>query len=114
MSQHTIDAQNQTLGRLASQIASLLQGKDDPKYNPRLRGDTRVVVKNVASIKLTGRKMEEKVYYRHSGRPGHLKKIKYKDIFSKRPEWVLRNAVSHMLPKNRLQKERLKMLKIEK
>ncbi|MBI2011107.1 MAG: 50S ribosomal protein L13 [Candidatus Colwellbacteria bacterium] len=114
MSKITIDAKNQTLGRLASQIASLLQGKDDPKYNPRLRGETEVVVKNVSGIKLTGRKMEQKVYYRHSGRPGHLKKTKYKDVFPKRPDWVLRNAVSHMLPKNRLQKERMKMLVIEK
>ncbi len=109
-----IDAENQTLGRLASQIAVILQGKDKSDYEPRKIGGRKVVVKNIHLIKLTSRKASQKVYYRHSGRPGHLKKTRYSDIFSRRPEWVLRHAVLGMLPKNRLRAKRIKLLTFEK
>ena len=110
---HAIDATGKVLGRLASQIAILLQGKHKPNFVPyQDRGDF-VIVKNVAQIKLTGKKIEQKKYYRHSGYLGHLKEIPMKKILAKNPGEVLRRVVSGMLPKNRLRKIRLKRLKIE-
>jgi len=109
---HIIDATNKVLGRLASQIVILLQGKHKPNFLPyRDMGDF-VIVKNVERIRLTGKKIEQKKYYRHSGYLGHLKEIPIKKVFTQKPEEVLRKAVSGMLPKNRLRKIRLKRLKI--
>lgn len=110
---HIIDAKNESLGRVASEIAFLLQGKNTPQYEPHKRGNNVVLVKNVNLVKVTGRKAEQKIYYRHSGMPGHLKKTTYKVAFERNPEWVIRHAVKGMLPKNKLQKERLKMLKFD-
>lgn len=112
MADYTLDAKNRKLGRLASEIAVILQGKHKASYEPRLSGDDRVIVKNVRSITLTGRKEVQKVYYRHSGPLGHLKERKYRDVLQKNPTWILRNAVRLMLPKNRLQAKRLKRLVI--
>ncbi len=114
MRQIDIDAKDKTLGRLSSEIARLLQGKDSPSFVPYKLTDVKITVKNSHLIKLTGAKGEEKVYYRHSGRPGHLKVTKYRDVFAKNPEWVLRHAVLGMLPKNRLRAERIKLLVFEK
>ena len=114
MAKHVIDAKNVPLGRVATKAAVLLQGKDSPAYEPRKAGENEVVIKNAHLVKITGRKADEKVYYRHSGQPGNLKKISYKDALRKNPEWVVRHAVRGMLPKNRLQKERLKKLIFEK
>lgn len=111
--EYIIDAKNKRLGRLASEIAAILQGKKNPSYEPRLEGNDRVVVKNVSQMILSGRKIKQKVYYRHTGPLGHLKIKKYEDIFKKRPAWVLRHAVRLMLPKNRLAAKRLKRLIIE-
>lgn len=110
---YTIDAKNRSLGRVASEVAVILQGKLDPSYEPRLSGQTRVVVKNVGRIKVSGSKADQKLYYRHSGKPGHLKKRTYKQMFAEDPAWVLRHAVSLMLPKNRLRNKRMKRLVIE-
>lgn len=110
---YTIDAKNKSLGRLASEIAVILQGKKDPRYHPRIAGDDRVLVKNLKQVKLTGKKFLQKVYYRHTGPLGHLKIRKYQDVFAKKPEWVLRRAVRLMLPKNKLQAKRMKNLIIE-
>jgi len=110
---YIIDAKNKRLGRLASEIAVILQGKKSPSYEPRLEGEDRVIVKNVDKIVLTGRKTKQKKYYRHSGPLGHLKIRKYEDVFKKNPAWVLRHAVRLMLPKNRLQAKRMKRLIIE-
>lgn len=108
-----IDASQQSLGRLASKIASLLMGKHRLDYTYHQdKGDT-VIVKNIEKIKWTGKKIEQKKYYSHSGYPGGLKIRKLKDLWKKKPKDVLRRAVAHMLPKNRLQKERIKRLKIE-
>lgn len=107
------DLKGKNLGRAASEIAHALQGKDDPAYqrNKLIEGD--VIIKNAHLIKVSGRKEDSKKYYRHSGRPGHLKTVAYKAAFSKSPEWVVRNAVRGMLPKNRLQSQRLKLLKFD-
>lgn len=114
MADYTIDAKNQKLGRLASKIALILQDKDRPVYDPRLEGENRVIVKNVHLIKVTGRKEDQKIYYRHTGYVGHLKAIKFKEMFVKDPARVLRLAVKGMLPKNKLLNRRLKRLIIEK
>ncbi len=114
MPNYVVDAKNESLGRLASRIAFILQGKNSADYESRNRGNNSVVVKNADMIKLTGRKAEQKVYYRHSGKPGGLKKLSYEDAFARSPEWVIRHAVRGMLPKNKLLKERLKMLKFER
>lgn len=110
MRQVTIDAKNRPLGRLSSDIAQILQGKDNPSFAPHKLTDVKVTVKNAHLVKLTGAKAEQKVYYHHTGRPGHLKVAKYRDVLAKSPEWVVRHAVLGMLPKNRLRAERIKSL----
>ncbi len=113
MAEYTFDAKNKRLGRLASEIAIVLQGKKNPSYNPKDEGSDTVVVKNASKIVLTGRKAQQKMYYRHAGALGHLKETKFEDRFAKDPAWVLRHAVRLMLPKNRLNVKRLKRLKID-
>ncbi|OGY59781.1 MAG: 50S ribosomal protein L13 [Candidatus Colwellbacteria bacterium RIFCSPHIGHO2_12_FULL_44_17] len=112
--EYVLDAKNQHLGRFASKIAHLLQGKDTPSYEPRLLGSNRVIVTNVSKIILTGKKAEQKVYYRHTQYVGHLKKTTYEQAFQKDPTWVLRHAVRRMLPQNQLRDKRLKMLQLER
>jgi large subunit ribosomal protein L13 len=111
---YIIDAKNKKLGRLASEIARILQGKHKADYDPRIGGSDRVIVKNVKEIVLTGKKVKTKVYYRHTGPLGHLKERKFEDVFNKKPDWVLRHAVRLMLPKNKLASKMLKRLIIEK
>ena len=109
---HKIDAKNQILGRLASKIAFILQGKHKPYYQPNKPGDDIVEVYNVDKIKITGKKLKQKQYFKHSGYPGGVKFIKLKELFQKNPGEVLKKAVYGMLPKNRLRKLRIKRLKI--
>lgn len=111
---HVIDAQNQVLGRLASKIAFILQGKTHPNYTPRLPGTDHVVVKNASKIAVTGRKETQKIYYHHTGYIGHLRALKYHEQYAKNPERILWMTVSKMLPKNKLRKLRLQRLTIEK
>jgi len=113
MADYVVDAKNKRLGRLASEIASILQGKRNTNYEPRLAGGDRVIVKNIKGISLSGKKTTQKIYYRHAGPLGHLKEKKFSDVFRKNPAWVLRHAVNLMLPKNRLRIQRLKRLVIE-
>lgn len=110
---YTIDATNQKLGRLASKIALILQGKLSPAYERNLVGNARAVVKNIAKITVTGRKFTDKIYYRHTGYMGHLRKRTYRQFFEKSPAMVLRLAVKRMLPQNFLRDKRLKNLIIE-
>jgi len=110
---YEIDATGQALGRLASSIASVLQGKKNPSYNPRLAGDDSVLVKNAAKIKITGRKYTDKIYYKHTHYIGHLKKLSFKQVFERDPRKVIELAVKNMLPKNRLRSRRLLRLTIE-
>lgn len=111
---YVIDAKNQKLGRLASQIAQILQGKMHADYEPRNAGNDKVVVKNASQIVVTGRKSEEKIYYRHTGYMGHLKERVYKEYFAKAPEEILKAAVKRMLPQNFLNQKRMNRLVIEK
>lgn len=110
MADYHIDAKHKRLGRVASEIALILQGKKSPKYAPHLPGSDRALVKNYAHITVSGRKFDEKIYYRHTGYMGHLKARKFKEAFAKDPKRVLREAVRRMLPKNFLNQRRLKHL----
>jgi large subunit ribosomal protein L13 len=112
--QHVIDAEGQVLGRLATQIARILQGKHRVSYLPREAGDDVVIVKNAAKIVTTKDKAEKKIYYRHTGYMGHLKEQPFKAIFERDPAEVLRRAVFNMLPKNFIRQKRMNRLKIEK
>lgn len=110
--EYMIDAQNQILGRLASDIASSLQGKKSAGYDPRLPSGVRVVVKNAGKIIVSGRKFNQKVYHHHTGYMGHLRTKTFREEFEKSPKEVLRRAVYNMLPKNRIRAKRLKQLVI--
>ena len=110
---HTIDAANKVLGRLATEIAILLRGKDKPDFAPYKDEGGIVKVLNASKLKLTGKKSEQKVYYRHSGYMGGLKIMPFKKIFEKDPAWVLKKAVYGMLPANKLRARMMKRLIIE-
>jgi large subunit ribosomal protein L13 len=107
-----IDAKGQVLGRLATRVARLLIGKDKPQFTPYLDCGDHVIVINAESIKLTGNKIDQKIYRHHSGYPGGLKEIPIKTLLQKRPEEVLREAVLGMLPKNKLRARRAKKLRV--
>ncbi|RME60913.1 50S ribosomal protein L13 [Candidatus Parcubacteria bacterium] len=113
MAEYRFDAAKKTLGRLASEIAVILQGKKSPRYNPRLPGEDHVVVRNIARLRVTGKKLSQKVYYRHTGRPGGLKTRTLGEALARDPRWVLREAVRRMLPKNRLLRSRMRRLHFE-
>jgi large subunit ribosomal protein L13 len=107
-----VDAEGQTLGRLATQIADALRGKRKPAYTPHVDTGDFVVVINAEKISVTGQKRQEKMYYRHSGYPGGLKSRTLNDMLERRPEEVIRLAVKGMLPKNRLARKQLTKLKV--
>ncbi len=107
-----VDAEDAVLGRLATQVAARLKGKFNPMYTPHVDTGDTVVVINAAKIKLTGRKLDQKNYYRHSGYMGGLKTINAKKLLEKRPEDLVSNAVKGMLPKNRLGRQLFKKLKV--
>lgn len=110
MADYLIDAKNKSLGRLASEAAVILQGKKNPRYEPRLVGTDRVLVKNLDQIKFTGQKLQKRIYYRHTGYMGHLKSLRLEERWARDPKRVLREAVRRMLPKNFLNSRRLKNL----
>lgn len=107
-----IDASAQTLGRLATQIAVLLRGKHKPTFSPNLDGGDFVVVVNAEQVRLTGRKPDQKIYYRHSSYPGGFKAVPYRRMLASHPERILRFAVKGMLPKTRLGRQQLAKLKV--
>jgi len=111
---YLIDATNKPLGRLASQIARLLIGKHKPIYSPDKDCGDFVVVKNTAKISLTGKKLRQKILFRHSGYLGGDKYIPYEKIFPEKADFVLKEAVKGMLPKNKLRAKMIKRLKIYK
>jgi large subunit ribosomal protein L13 len=110
MAEYHIDAKNKKLGRMAAEIAGILQGKKSPAYDPAKVGEDKAIVSNVKDLEISGNKAEQKIYYRHTGYVGHLKETKYKDAFAKNPKEVVREAVRRMLPKNFLNARRLKNL----
>jgi large subunit ribosomal protein L13 len=109
---YLVDAQGKTLGRLATQIADTLRGKRKPQYTPHVDTGDFVVVVNAEKIAVTGNKLDQKRYYRHSGYPGGLRSRTLRDQLERRPTEVLRTAVRGMLPKNRLARRQLTKLKI--
>jgi large subunit ribosomal protein L13 len=109
-----VDAQGKILGRLASEIASRLRGKHKPIYTPHLDTGDFVIVVNAEKIQLTGKKLADKIYYRHSGYPGGLTETPAGKLLQEKPEDVLKIAVKGMLPKNTLGRAMLKKLKIYK
>ena len=109
---YLVDADGQTLGRLATQIADTLRGKRKPQYTPHVDTGDFVVVVNAEKITVTGNKLDQKMYYRHSGYPGGLKSRTLREQLDRRPTEVIRTAVRGMLPKNRLARQQLTKLKI--
>jgi large subunit ribosomal protein L13 len=109
---YVVDAAGMTLGRLATVIATHLIGKHKPTYTAHMDGGDNVVVINAAQIQVTGNKLADKKYYRHSGFPGGLTEISLEDQLAKHPTRVIEHAVRGMLPKNRLLDPRMKRLKV--
>jgi len=109
---HVIDADGQTLGRLASEIARLLRGKNKPQYTPHVDTGDFVVVVNAEKVVVTGRKAEQKVYRRHTGYPGGLRETSYEQMLARKPTEILRRAVRGMMPRTRLARQQFKKLKI--
>ncbi|MEX2090717.1 MAG: 50S ribosomal protein L13, partial [Candidatus Paceibacterota bacterium] len=101
MTKTEINAENQTLGRLASRVAVLLRGKDKPSYKPEKLPEIQVIVKNLAQAKFTGNKLADKVYYRYSGYHGGIRARKLSELWATRPNYVFREMVYRMLPKNK-------------
>lgn len=109
---YLVDAQGKVLGRLASRVAMVLRGKNKANFTPHMDAGDFVVVVNAAQLRLTGRKLDLKFYYRHSGYTGGLKTTTARQLLNRKPEEVLRHAVRGMLPKNSLGRQLLKKLKI--
>lgn len=107
-----VDAENQVLGRLATQIATLIRGKHKPSYTPSNDGGDFVIVVNAEKIRVTGDKMNQKIYYRHSNYPGGLKKTVYRVMLQTHPDRIIRMAVKGMLPRNRISRHMLNKLKV--
>lgn len=107
-----VDANDQNLGRLASRIAELLIGKNKPTYTPGVDTGDFVVVVNAERVTVTGRKLEDKKYYRHTGYPGGIKETSLKDMLARNPDRVIRAAVWGMVPHNKLGRALMKKLKI--
>lgn len=109
-----VDATDMTLGRLSSEIAKVLNGKTKPIYTPHVDTGDFVIVTNADKVVLTGKKLDQKLYRYHTGYPGGLKEIKYRDMMKNKPEEVVMHAVKGMLPKNKLGRKMLKRLRVFK
>ena len=109
---YVIDAEGKTLGRLASEAASILRGKKKPIYTPHVDCGDYVIIVNAEKVEVTGKKRKEKIYKRHTGYPGGLKEITFEKLLARKPEEILRHAVKGMLPKGPLGREMAKKLKI--
>jgi large subunit ribosomal protein L13 len=109
---YVVDAEGQTLGRLATQIADTLRGKKKPQYTPHVDTGDFVVVVNAEKIRVTGKKLDEKMYHRHSGYPGGLRSRTLREQLERRPTEVIRKAVKGMLPRNKLARQQITKLKV--
>lgn len=107
-----VDAEDMVLGRLASQVARVLRGKNKVTFTPHVDTGDFVIVVNAEKIRLTGNKLDDKVYYRHSGYPGGIKSMTAREMLEKKPDQLVRKAVRGMLPKNRLGRQMLSKLKV--
>ncbi|NLI58051.1 MAG: 50S ribosomal protein L13 [Clostridium sp.] len=109
---YVVDAEGKVLGRLASEVAKILRGKHKPEYTPHVDTGDHVIVLNAEKIVLTGKKLEQKLYRRHSLYPGGLKEVKYKHFLAEKPEKAIEIAVKRMLPKNSLGRAMFRKLKV--
>ena len=109
---YVVDAAGQPLGRLASKVAHVLRGKHRPEYTPHVDTGDFVIVINAAQVRLTGNKLADKFYYRHSGYPGGLSAESYGDLLQRKPGFVVKRAVKGMLPKNSLGRQMFRKLKV--
>ena len=109
---YLLDCAGKRLGRLSVQVANILRGKNKPEYTPNSDVGDFVVLVNAKNIEVTGNKSENKIYFRHTGYPGGIKKISFKDQLEKDPEKIIRDAVKGMLPKNKLNRQIIKKLKV--
>ena len=109
---YVIDAEGQTLGRLASEVASILRGKKKPTYTPHVDCGDYVIVINAEKIEVTGKKRKEKIYKRHTGYPGGLREISFEKLQAKKPEEIIRHAVKGMMPDGALGRQMYKKLKV--
>ena len=109
---YVIDATDQALGRLASRVARLLAGKHKPGYAPFLITGDHVIVLNADKVRLTGQKLDQKIYYRHTGYPGGLRGVSARSMYEHRPEKMIHEAVLGMLPKNKLRKRMARRLRV--
>jgi large subunit ribosomal protein L13 len=111
---YVIDAEGQVLGRLASQVATILRGKHKPIYTPHVDTGDHVIIINSDKIVLTGRKLDQKFYYRHSGYMGGLKQTSYRDLIAKKSDFAVYEAIRGMLPHNALGRKMIKKLRVYK
>ena len=111
---YVVDAEGQVLGRLASQVANILRGKNKPIYTPNMDTGDYVIIINADKVVMTGKKLDQKHYYHHTGWIGNLKDVKYRTLMEQRPEFVMELAVKGMLPKNTLGRAALTRCKIYK
>ncbi|MFH1966336.1 MAG: 50S ribosomal protein L13 [Patescibacteria group bacterium] len=110
MKEHTIDAKNEILGRLAVKVANLLRGKGKPEFVPYIDKGDKVIIINTDKVKVTGQKAKDKIYYHHTGYPGGIKEINFEMAMKKDSRKVVRKAVYGMLPKNKLRNQIIKKL----
>ena len=110
---HTIDAEGKAPGRIATEVATLLIGKHKPSFQPNIDGGDHVQIINASKMKFTGKKLDQKKYYRHSGYSGGLTETDMKDVWEQNPAEILERAISRMLPKNKQRTERMKRLVVK-
>ena len=109
---YIVDADGMTLGRLASQVAAILRGKNKPTFTPHVDCGDHVIVINAAKVVLTGKKLDQKIYYHHSGYAGGLKQTKYRKLIDEKPEFAVKHAVVGMLPKGPLGRQMARKLRV--
>ncbi len=109
---YLVNAEGKVLGRLSSEVAKILKGKNKPTYTPHLDTGDFVIVVNAGKVTLTGKKVKDKIYYRHTGYPGGIKQLNAEKLLSKKPTEMIRMAVKGMLPKNSLGRQMIRKLKI--
>ena len=109
---YVVDAEGLVLGRLASEVANILRGKNKPIYTPNVDTGDYVIIVNADKVIMTGKKLDQKIYYHHSGYPGGLKETKYRKLLAEKPEFAIRHAIVGMLPKGPLGRQMAKKLKI--